>query len=205
MLKLFECVRKNCKLIGIDFSDQNQSYFVYSKIILIYVPTIFALISSFGFLIFKANSPQEYDMSYFMIISSCASIAYFSVIIWKVPTILEMINQFEENIEKSGFIFIELLVTTTKKKINKIKFLSLESDDPVLKTNYQKLNATIELVSEIYYFLLKMSIPGVIFPPLLVTIVNYGLGNSSYGLPFPFLYVISIFRRRKNSRKIKNS
>lgn len=88
-----------------------------------------------------------------------------------------------------------------ERKINKTTFSTLESDDPILKTNYQKLNEIIELVSEIYYFLLlKISIPGVILPPLFVTIVNYyvyDLGNESYFLPFPFLYVVSISRARE--------
>lgn len=101
MLKLFQCVQKNCELIGIHLSHQNQRYFVYSKVIPIYVPIIFSMTSSFGFLLFKANSPQEYDLSFFLVISSCATMAYFSVIIWKTPTILEMINQFEGNIESS--------------------------------------------------------------------------------------------------------
>lgn len=103
MLKLFQCVQKYCGLIGIHLLHQNQSYFDYSKVIPIYLPIIFSLTSSFGFLLFKANSPQEYDVSFFMVISSAVTIAYFSVLTWKTPTINRMINQLEETIEKSEF------------------------------------------------------------------------------------------------------
>lgn len=77
-----------------------------------------------------------------------------------------------------------------KNRFNKLKFSILESDNPVMKMNFQNLNEVIEQVSEIYYFLLvKLSIPGVLVPPLVVTAINYYVYDSnSYFLPFPFLY-----------------
>lgn len=106
MLKLFQCVQKYCELIGIHFlrQSQNENYFDYSKLIPIYVPTTFSLISSCGFLLFKANSPQEYDISFFMVISSSVTIAYFSVLIRKTPKIGKIIRKFEGIIARSELV-----------------------------------------------------------------------------------------------------
>lgn len=77
------------------------------------------------------------------------------------------------------------------KKHYKANFSTSDSNDPIAKRNYRKSNDIVELFSEMYYFLLvKISVPGIVLPPLVLTIVNYyvyDMGNESYFLPFPFL------------------
>lgn len=59
---------------------------------------------------------------------------------------------------------------------------------------YRKLNADIERVSEMYFLIsLRLSIPGGILPPLITTLLNYfvyDLGDESYVIPYPILYVL---------------
>lgn len=58
---------------------------------------------------------------------------------------------------------------------------------------YHKLNAKIEKVSEIYYFIvMKLAVPGALLSALILTTASYfsfHLGNESYYLPYPLLYV----------------
>lgn len=71
--------------------------------------------------------------------------------------------------------------------------MRIEMDDPIAKLKYQHINDKIELLSEIYYFIVvKLTMPGIILPAFLLTIINYciyGLGSKSYVLPLPIVYV----------------
>lgn len=87
MLKIFQCVRRNCERIGIHCSHENRLYFDNVRIIMVYLPMIFMLISSSGFLLFGTDSPQEHDILLFLVSSSVMSIVYFSILIWRMPTI----------------------------------------------------------------------------------------------------------------------
>lgn len=59
--------------------------------------------------------------------------------------------------------------------------------------NYIRLNAQIELISQVLYYLAtRFALIGLMSPSLLVTLVNYfyyDLGNESYYLSCPLLYV----------------
>lgn len=65
------------------------------------------------------------------------------------------------------------------------------NDDLVASVKFTKMNETIEHATKLYeFFLVKISVPGVSLPPLLMTIINcfvYHLGDESYNLPFPIL------------------
>lgn len=73
-----------------------------------------------------------------------------------------------------------------------------ESNDLIAMSKYTNLNKKIELLSKIYYFfVVKLTMPGVLMPSFVLTIVNYfvyNLENDSYFLPMPIVYVsITIF------------
>lgn len=59
--------------------------------------------------------------------------------------------------------------------------------NPISRAMYSKLNEKIERMSNLVYLLIiKLTVPGVIIPGLLITIVNYfvyDLGDDSYFLP----------------------
>lgn len=130
----------------------------------------------------------EIGDSMFMCISALVGIALYLITVfsWRMPTILKMIAEFQEIIEKGE---------QKRKKWNfpSIQLLKyfIESNDSVATANYRKLNARIEWASEWYYFLLvKLSSLGCMIPPLFLTIVNYiifDMGDESYFLPLPMV------------------
>lgn len=67
---------------------------------------------------------------------------------------------------------------------------------PTSSAIYTELNAKIELMSKwSYIILVKVCLVGIFLPLLLLTIVNYfvfQLGEESFYLPFPMLWVCSI-------------
>ena len=66
-------------------------------------------------------------------------------------------------------------------------------NNPISKSKYCVLNSKIELASKIFnLFVVKFSMPGVVLPAFLLTIINYfmyNLGNDSYFLSLPIAYV----------------
>lgn len=100
-MRLFQCNKKSCELMGIHLSHSKQSCSFDFKTPLILLPNIIFFICSLSFLLFEANSIENYDESFFMTSASMASIANFLNVIWKMPNLLKMIANFEEKIEKS--------------------------------------------------------------------------------------------------------
>lgn len=66
-------------------------------------------------------------------------------------------------------------------------------NDPIATSKYCDLNSKIEFFSKIFYTaLVKITMPGIILPAFLLTINDYyfhDLGDDSYGLPYPIVYV----------------
>lgn len=74
-----------------------------------------------------------------------------------------------------------------------LQFLLIETHDPLAKRKYDQINGRIELLSEVYYFILvNLTMPGIILPAFLLTIINYfvyDLQGNAYRLPLPTAYV----------------
>lgn len=193
-MKLFQCVEKSCEMMGISLFYQNQTFKFTLKTILILMSAIFYFCSSFGFLLFAANSAEEYESSLFNTCSAFASIANFSIIVGKMSKILQIIQSFAELIKKSMWIKGKLVI---KKNRFLLKFsfkpFKIESTHPILKADFHKLNNDLVRLYNLFNtIILKFSIPAIILPALVVTATNYfsyDLGKESYLLPFPIVYV----------------
>lgn len=102
-LKLFQYIQKLCHTMGFLTLQPNPSRSFQLKILLHLLPPILCLVPSVMFLLTEANSMQDYELSIFVISSIFECVACISVMIWNVPHILEVIEKFEEIIEKSKF------------------------------------------------------------------------------------------------------
>lgn len=103
-MKFFQRAQMACESMGIHLSHSDQSYSIDFKVPLTVLPTIIFFICSLSFLLLKAKSIENYDVSFFMTSSSLTSMAEFFVVIWNIPNFLKMIAHFEEKIEKSKLI-----------------------------------------------------------------------------------------------------
>lgn len=100
-MKFFQSFQKSCQIMGILPSEQNPRCSFNLITLLISSPAILFFISSMAFLLFKAQSIQEYRDSFFATTSSFASLVNFTIIIWKMPNYLKLIKKFEGFVQKS--------------------------------------------------------------------------------------------------------
>lgn len=74
--------------------------------------------------------------------------------------------------------------------------ISLGRQMPILQSLYSRFNKNIEKFSQILdWIIFKMGIPVGALPPIFSTMVNYfifDMGNNSFILPCPMLYVRSL-------------
>lgn len=101
--KLFQCIQKFCHTMGIFPSQPNSKRSFRWKTLLYLLPPIIFLVPLVIFLLTIADSMQEYGLSVFMITSVCVSISNILGTIWCMPNILEVIEKFEQIIEKSKY------------------------------------------------------------------------------------------------------
>lgn len=100
-MKLFQCVEKSCQMMGISLSYQNLTFKFTLKTIFLLMSTILFFCSSIGFLLFKGNSAEEYEISLFFTGSAFSCIGNFAIIVGKMSKILQIIQRFEDIVEKS--------------------------------------------------------------------------------------------------------
>lgn len=100
-IKLFQCIRNACETIGICVSEQNRNFSINAKILFVYLSLLSLFISSMAYIVVIANSALEYSDVVIMVVTSFVSIVTFSVNIWKMQIILNVIEKLEETIRKS--------------------------------------------------------------------------------------------------------
>lgn len=81
-------------------------------------------------------------------------------------------------------------------KSNKIQFSIGIDSNPNSKRMYNALNARIERMSRVIYFILvKVSMIGIVLPALLITAINFwflDLGDESFFVPSQVMYVLKM-------------
>lgn len=100
-MKLFQCIRQFCHTMGFLPSQSNPARTFRLKTLLYVVPPILFFVSTIMFLLTEADSIQEIELAIFTLTSVMASINNIMVVIWNMPSILKMIEKFEEIIERS--------------------------------------------------------------------------------------------------------
>lgn len=97
-MKLFQECQKNFAILGIN-SHQQTTF--NKKLWIAHLVNGLGVISSASFLIFKANTFEEYSNSAYIAASTTMSMIIFTNIAFKRKEIFELINNLEEQIEKS--------------------------------------------------------------------------------------------------------
>lgn len=102
-MKLFQYIRDCYQTVGVYPMQSNRNSVFNSKNVFVLMCALEMFTSSLAYFLFEAKSIGEFADSFFMVLSSCVCAVYFSISIFKIAHILELIGGFEQFIEKSMF------------------------------------------------------------------------------------------------------
>lgn len=207
-LILFEFLRDFYQTLGLIPSQSlsHQNYAFNWKTPLILLASTYFCISTIASMFLEGNSNQDHSK----FIDSCywAASAFqvaliFIITVSKMPSIIKVIGKFEEIIRNSKrLIKLKICFTVFWVIFLLVRHFNIESHNPILKDKYGKINARIDRMSKICCIILvEFSMPAIVIPSTLLTLVNYfvfNLGDDSYMLTMPVLYVVE--QRKKQNR-----
>lgn len=98
-IKLFEFVQKCYQFMGIHSFRINL---LNPKNLLFLVFPSTEMISMIAYILYKADSAKEYNSAFYLFNTNFGFTIYYLIIIWKMPNILQLIEQFQEFIEISA-------------------------------------------------------------------------------------------------------
>lgn len=100
-VKLFQLVQKIYKMMGICPPQPDQKHSFNSRILVVLFIVSQFLFSSVAFLLFQASSIQNRADSFYFSLSIANCGVYIIVSHWKIPKILNLIENFEKFVEQS--------------------------------------------------------------------------------------------------------
>lgn len=110
-MELFHVMRKIYKMMGI--LSPSQNYPINLKNLIILSPTILFCVSSMVFLLFRAKTIEEYADSVYFTASAIIAICMFSETVWKNSMTFDLVEKFENIVQKS--ISNSILIHSTRK------------------------------------------------------------------------------------------
>lgn len=187
-IQLFQSIQSYFRIFGFSKSQSDTTCSLNWRTLLAFFCYIQHFIAVFAFFVFEANTVLEYGTSFYGFITMIYTIFYILILTKRTPQIFQLIENFQEFIEKRKCSRINVFVW---KKISWVFFsVALGVDS---RSTYIELNAKIEQMCEkIYFFMVKVPRTGMVLFPLLTTITNYfilDLKDESYILPTPLMYV----------------
>lgn len=99
--ELFYSLRQLYKTLDIYPSKTNQTYRFKWKTIFFVFPIILMFITSFAFFLWEAETVDDYGTSFYGSMTQLSQTHNILMIIWQMPTILELFRKFENLIESS--------------------------------------------------------------------------------------------------------
>lgn len=113
-MELFHVMRKIYKMMGIlSPSQHSQNCPINFKNLIILSPTILFCVSSMVFLLFRAKTIGEYADSVYFTASAIIAIFMFSETVWKNSMTFDLVQKFENIVQKS--ISNSILIHSTRK------------------------------------------------------------------------------------------
>lgn len=103
-IKLFQLLQKFYKFLGLDIGSNSQCS-LNLKNVFIFTSAAQLFISSTAFSLFKAQTVDDYSLSFFISITTFFATINFVVIAWEMANILRLIGKYEEFIGKSELRF----------------------------------------------------------------------------------------------------
>lgn len=210
-MKIFSTVREFYRIAGIcpplPQSERN-SHFRFNWKYAIYFGFLMQLsTSAIVYFLFKAHSIVERADSFYGFSTGLSCAIITSISIRKISNIFKFIEDLEKFIGKSTLSFCFNFHRYCIKIWSNLFFFKFKIhhpglSNPMSKTIYDKYNAKIERMSKLFYLVfVTLTTPGIVLPPLLITLVNYyvyGLGDESFYLPFREVYVWKWFCELKS-------
>lgn len=96
--RLFGILRGIYRMMGIGPPQDNA---LNPKNLFFFLSTLIGFLSVAAYFLFKAHSVEEYVNTFHAWVTSLVFLLYFLEIVWHMPTIMLLIQQFEDFIEKS--------------------------------------------------------------------------------------------------------
>lgn len=124
VMQLFRFARTSYQRMGVRSSHSKENDSSYFKTFFVLLPVKLFLASSMAFLLFQANSIDDFKDSFYMSCAVFASALNFSIIaFWKMRKMLEMTQSFEKIIEKSKIdnILISIKEKNSDEIIKRVK------------------------------------------------------------------------------------
>lgn len=121
-IKLFQSFQKFHQMLGVRLCESNQSYSFNYRSVVILLQIIFNLTSSTAYSLFKAKTIEERVQSVYVSITELSVMITFSTMCRKMTNILQLIQKFEEFIQKSKFTIIGTLEYQWKTSCNNILY-----------------------------------------------------------------------------------
>lgn len=97
-MKLFAILRGIYQMMGIGPPQNNA---INSKNLFFFLSTLIGFLSIAAYFLFKAHSVEAYVNSFHTLVTNLIFLLYFSEIFWQMPNTTQLIQQFEDFIEKS--------------------------------------------------------------------------------------------------------
>lgn len=106
-MALFQTVQKIYKTMAIhpSLSQPNRFCSLNVKIQIFLIIVLQTLFASTAFLLFKANTIQALADSFYVSLTHAFCLIYIIIKIWKVADILQLIDQYEQFIQKRKFFY----------------------------------------------------------------------------------------------------
>lgn len=99
-VKLFQFIQKCHQMIGIHSIEPNQNQWYTKRTAIFMSFSTQCILTSSGFLLFKAESMFEYGFTYFILITLIVETINYTLFIWQSENTIEFIDNCEKFIEK---------------------------------------------------------------------------------------------------------
>lgn len=199
-MKVLQLSLHGCGKLGFGpYQPTTRKYPINKKNLVALFIHFLALSSSFAFLFLDANTFQECAMSVYASTMLLLNIGLYFVFIWKNQTICDLLQTFENSVEKRESNFYRNLrersmLNRKKASISPFNdflrkpFMISGLEHPTSTANYVKINLTAEKWAKIIYFVyLKVLLQAIMIPKLVFCFYLYfttDKGNDAFELPF---------------------
>lgn len=113
-MKSFKFARKYYQTLGIysptSSSQHNQKASINSQNLLFFISEISMFISTAGYFLFKATTFFERAETFYVSLTELICVFNFLNQFWQMSKILDLIQQFEDFIEKSEFEYFQIML-----------------------------------------------------------------------------------------------
>lgn len=193
-MEIFQLVKSHLVILGYSQIQSMQSHpFLNKKLLVGSLAASLNTILCCLYCFLVASGFDEYIDSFFSASGSVGIFVIFSVYVWKIEKLYQLIDQIQKTVNPSECFFTQKAIHSHLVKKQIVPFLGLEIED--LKSLYGRTNHQIEnILSQISYFFFAKFTPACLcLPNFVVSYFNYfatDSGNDAFVLPifmwFPF-------------------